>query len=89
ISFNELVENFDKFREIDFLQIDTEGFDGEIIKSIDFKGFFSSVIKYESCNLESKEKLNAKEYLLKKGYMVFDELYNSISVYRTKKVFFK
>lgn len=49
ITFNTLCSNFN-IREIDYLQIDTEGFDSEIIKSIDFNKHKIQVLRYEKCD---------------------------------------
>jgi FkbM family methyltransferase len=46
ISFNELIEQFN-IKKIDLLQIDTEGYDSEIIKMIDFEILNPSIISFE------------------------------------------
>ena len=46
ITFERLCEELN-VKNIDFLQIDTEGFDSEIIKSINLKEIDISVIRYE------------------------------------------
>lgn len=46
ITFQQLCEIY-KLKDIHFLQIDTEGYDAEIIKSIDFKEINIDIIKYE------------------------------------------
>jgi FkbM family methyltransferase len=46
ITFNELCEKY-SITEIDFLQIDTEGFDSQIILSIDFDKIKIKKLKYE------------------------------------------
>ena len=46
MTFNELCEKH-KLKDIHFLQIDTEGYDAEIIKSIDFTKVNIDIIKYE------------------------------------------
>ena len=47
ITFTDLCEKH-KIKDIHFLQIDTEGYDAEIIKSIDFDKVNIDIIKYES-----------------------------------------
>lgn len=50
------------------LQIDAEGFDGQIIQSIDFKNILPEEVRFERIHL-SKEELNSTiEYLKKFGY---------------------
>ena len=46
MTFNDLCDKYE-IRHIDFLQIDTEGYDAEIIKSIDFTKIKIDTIKYE------------------------------------------
>jgi FkbM family methyltransferase len=41
---------------VDYLQIDTEGFDYEVLKMIDFSFFKPLIIKYESINLKEEVK---------------------------------
>ena len=51
LTFDELVRQYD-VEHIDLLQIDTEGYDAEIIKSIDFSKIKPSIIRFEH-NLEA------------------------------------
>jgi len=46
ITFNQLCEKY-SIKEIEYLQIDTEGFDSQIILSIDFNKFKIKKLKYE------------------------------------------
>jgi len=46
MTFNKLCEKYE-INDIHFLQIDTEGYDAEIIKSIDFDKISIDIIKYE------------------------------------------
>ena len=46
ISFNDLIEQY-SIDKIDLLQIDTEGYDAEIIKMIDFDKINPSIISFE------------------------------------------
>jgi FkbM family methyltransferase len=54
ISFSDLVKRHD-IEQIDFLQIDTEGYDYEILKSIDFEKRRPRFINYERTLLQSDE----------------------------------
>ena len=53
ITFNTLCNNLN-ITEIDYLQIDTEGFDSEIIKSIDFNKHKINVLRYEKWNFDTE-----------------------------------
>lgn len=67
ISFNSLTRNYG-LSIIDYLQIDTEGYDAEIIKMIDFTNFFAHLIKYEVCNLKISDQIEVSSILEKRGY---------------------
>ncbi len=56
--------------DADFLQIDTEGFDAEIIKMIDFRTFKPPVIKFEWVNLSPQEQEETVKLLVKNDYNV-------------------
>lgn len=54
--------------QIDYLQIDTEGFDYEILKSINLIFYSPIVIRIELVNLKDKDKINLVRYLYDFGY---------------------
>lgn len=56
-----------------FFQIDTEGFDHEIIKMLDFKSFKPDIIKYEYVHLANKDHIMAHKLLKKNKYFLFKE----------------
>jgi hypothetical protein len=57
-----------KMLDASLLQIDTEGYDSEVIKMIDFDFFRPKLIKYEHVNLTPKAILETKEKLIANGY---------------------
>ena len=59
--------------ELDYLQIDTEGFDDEIIKMINFSQVKPKLIKFESVHLSSEKKLSTVNLLKSQGYKIIDE----------------
>lgn len=65
---------------LDLLQIDTEGFDAEIIKMIDFSVIRPQIIKYEHVGLSDADKQNTELLLKQYGYRVFREGGDSIAV---------
>lgn len=72
--------NFYSNTSLDYLQIDTEGFDYEVIKMIDFSFIKPKIIKYEYVNL-NKEDQNRVCFLLKKqGYYLFNEFGDTIGI---------
>jgi len=70
ITFDDLVNKFN-FNKIDFLQIDCEGYDFDIIKMIDFKKFSPQIINYESVLLSEEDRKNCEQYLASLGYKMF------------------
>ena len=58
-------------KEIDYLSIDIEGGEMELLDSIDFKKYNIKVISVEN---NSPEKLNFKEFFDKKNFNYFDRV---------------
>jgi hypothetical protein len=73
---NQNLKNFD----LDYLQIDTEGFDYEILKMIDFSIIKPKLIKFESVNLSISDKQSANLLLVCNGYYLFDELGDTVAI---------
>jgi hypothetical protein len=67
ISFDTLLQESGG-REIDIINIDTEGYDYEILKMIDLNKIRPSLILYEHCNLNKAEMSGAAELLIACGY---------------------
>ena len=68
ITFNDLIKKY-KVKKIDLLHIDTEGYDYEILKTLDFK-IKPNMILFEHKNL-GKNKRKAWKLLRNKGYKLF------------------
>lgn len=60
-----------KVEHLDLLQIDTEGYDFEIIKTIDFKKFKPAIIAYEHRHLSELDKMACWDLLVQEGYMLW------------------
>lgn len=58
------------FKTLDLLQIDTEGFDYEIIKNIDFSVLKPTIISYESEHLSKSDFIKCNDLLKLNGYTV-------------------
>lgn len=69
ISLDTLVKKHD-IKKIDLLQIDAEGYDFEIIKSINFDKIKPIVINYERKHLSSNDRKECVELLESNGYIV-------------------
>lgn len=72
-------ENF-KYEIIDYFQIDTEGFDYEVLKMMDFSIINPSMIKYEFVNLNHRDNNNLSLLLRKEGYYFFNEAEDTIAI---------
>lgn len=58
-------------RKLDVLCIDTEGFDFEVLKLVDWKRFHPSVVLFESKNLSDQDFLDAQKLMKTHGYELF------------------
>jgi FkbM family methyltransferase len=76
---------FDKHnvQKIDVICVDTEGYDFEILKLIDFKKYKPEVVLFESKNLSNDDFIAAKNLLKANGYELFWEKGDTLAV-RTK-----
>jgi len=79
-TFMNIISEFYLNKKIDYLQIDTEGYDLEILKMIDFAIVKPIIIKYENVHLEIKDLIESKKLLIDQGYSLFDVGYNTIGV---------
>lgn len=69
---------------VDYIQIDTEGFDFEVVKMIDFNVIKPKMIKYESVNLSKEDQYKLIVILEKNGFYLFQESGDSIGVNLSK-----
>ncbi|WP_411768216.1 FkbM family methyltransferase [Winogradskyella sp. A3E31] len=75
---------------LDYIQIDTEGFDLEVLKMINFSTVKPVLIKYESVNLSQKDKQEARHLLEKNGYFHYQSHYDSLAIHLGKiKLYWK
>jgi len=59
-----------KLDRVDLLQIDTEGFDFEVIKMLDAAGIAPKIIRYEHHHLSRSDNHACLRHLMKKGYRI-------------------
>ena len=64
---------------VDLLQIDTEGFDFEIIKMIDFRSFRPTMINFEAGLLLPAARQDCYEYLSSRGYKINENEFDAIA----------
>ena len=58
------------FQNLDLLQIDTEGFDFELIKTIDFSTLKPTMISFENEHLSKSDFIKCEDLLRANGYLV-------------------
>jgi FkbM family methyltransferase len=64
---------------IDLLQVDTEGYDYEIIKSVNFAAMAPRIIHYEHRHVTAEEQFNLKLLLKSHGYAVVEDGYDTVA----------
>ncbi|HEY9811268.1 MAG TPA: FkbM family methyltransferase [Halomicronema sp.] len=79
VSFNSLVEKYN-IKQVDIVQIDTEGYDFEILKQVDFEKFRPSIVIYEHKHLSQEDKEASQEFLRGFGYKVIYDSTDSIGL---------
>lgn len=90
LSFKELLNTFSPNQmHYNLLQIDTEGFDAEIIKMIDFSTMKFDIIKFERVNLEKEEYKNIEAYLQENSYFLLEQPEDTIALRKGIKIFLK
>ncbi|MDJ0688921.1 MAG: FkbM family methyltransferase [Xenococcaceae cyanobacterium MO_188.B32] len=65
--------NTEGMTRVDLVQIDTEGYDFEILKSIDLQLIKPSVIRYEHIHLKDEDRQKSVDLLVNNGYKILFE----------------
>jgi FkbM family methyltransferase len=65
---------------LDLLQLDTEGYDFEILKSIDFGKTRPTFINYERVLLDDAQNAACREMLTENGYLLMDWQYDTFCI---------
>ncbi|GHV13860.1 hypothetical protein FACS189491_09390 [Spirochaetia bacterium] len=73
MTFDGIMENYPGIKHIDFLSLDVEGHEMNILKTIDFSKYSFGLM-----TIEKNEPEKIVEYLKQKGYRIFMELENDI-----------
>ncbi len=79
-SINQMIKNNYFYRSLDFLQIDCEGYDGQILLDFNFNQAKPAVIKFEHVNLNPKEENLVRRKLKKLNYIIFKTGNNTIAI---------
>jgi len=82
MTFQTLLSKY-RVKKLDILIIDTEGYDFEILKMIDFGAVCPAIIQFEHTNLTSADKVACYKMLVEKGYRLGSH-HLDIIAYRTE-----
>jgi len=72
LTFDDLIDKYN-VNKIDFLQIDVEGYDYEIIKQIDFNKIKPVFLQYEHKHINKKDHRECIKFLKDQGYKIFHQ----------------
>lgn len=79
VSFESLC-NSRGITDIDVLQIDTEGFDWEIIKGVDLERYRPAVLMFEQVHLSPEDRNDCYQHLHSHGYAVCEDVMDALAV---------
>ncbi|MBX2834526.1 MAG: FkbM family methyltransferase [Micavibrio sp.] len=79
VTFPQLLER-NKVEALDYLLIDAEGLDYEILKMIDFTKVTPRIIRFEHCCLSRTDRIAACELLKSKGYQCYAEGIDTMAI---------
>jgi FkbM family methyltransferase len=64
---------------VDVLLIDAEGYDGQILRMIDFRQLNPAIIQFEHANMNKQERENTAKLLVNQGYRLFSDMLDTIA----------
>jgi hypothetical protein len=68
--------------DVDIIQIDVEGFDGEVVKMLNFCKINPSIIQFEHEHLDNKSHVDVVRVLVSNGYLVVPSGENTVAYKR-------
>jgi FkbM family methyltransferase len=81
VTFGDLCQKY-KVERIDYLQLDTEGYDARILSSIDLTRYSPEIIRFEHASLEYEDKVSLAERLADHHYYLLADCENAFAVRR-------
>ena len=72
------------FKKVDLLQIDTEGYDADVIDMFDFEFYYPILIQYEHIHLSEEKQIATKERISKYGYHLIEKKNDTFAIRRDK-----
>ena len=76
----DIINRYYRFGKLDYFQIDTEGFDFEVVKMIDFEKIKPNILKFESVHLKEEDRMVLNKKLKQRGYFIFKEFGDNVAV---------
>jgi len=78
-TFDQLAKQHN-FEDVDFLCIDTEGFDYEVLKLFNFEKYHPEIILFESKNLKDNDYIESKKLLEGNGYQLYWQKGDTVAI---------
>lgn len=80
LSINSVFKQLENGKSLDYLQVDCEGYDGQIMLDLDLGIYKPKVIKFEHINLDYNELKDVRTKLRKHGYILMNEGTDTIGI---------
>ncbi|MGH8476095.1 MAG: FkbM family methyltransferase [Methylococcales bacterium] len=80
ISFRNLIEKH-RVEKIDLLVVDTEGYDHEILKQVDFDTLAPAILLYEHQYIDRQQRLKLENSLIARGYQLSWHFGNTLAYF--------
>jgi len=72
------------YKRVDLLQIDTEGYDADIIFMFDFEEYHPRLIQYEHIHLSEEKRLAVKNRICQYGYNLFEKKNDTFALHKNQ-----
>ena len=73
VHFSNINVRDNNYKRVDLLQIDTEGYDADIIFMFDFEEYHPRLVQYEHIHLSEEKRLAVKNRIFQYGYHLFEK----------------
>lgn len=83
MTFAKLLKKYN-IHKIDLLQIDTEGYDYEILKTVSFDKIKPKIVRFEYVHMKNYEKKELQKHLKNIGYTLMEEKSDIVAIHQRK-----
>jgi len=84
-TFQEIIDKHN-VNHLTFLTIDVEGYEPQLIRSIDFSKIKPTIIHFEKCHLSKQKFARLRNFLIKQGYIIFEEHIDATAILKSEKL---